>query len=372
MIKVAYLALAPFISGSERSLQILLSYAFTADITPILISPENSPMHEWAEQHDITSYQVNIAYISPRSNPLKWLTVQYKLLNTYRKEKIDLIHSNQIWSFPSQKFVSFIYNLPTVCHLRDPLDADSNWWLSPGPDTVICISNYIKNDFEKYIKKDFKKNSQTLINPVTLPDTIQCKEQWELLSQKAKLSWKIPAKLKVLGFIGQISEIKGVYELIDTVSLLTDHKWRLLIAGQDPSANQGYIKRCKALISNRGLESQIDFIGFIDKIDAFYNAVDLVVMYSKEEPLGRIPLEAGAHYTPTLASNVGGLPETIVHNETGWLESQTGTRERAHNLSQILTMDLTKAGFNARKFVENISHPEKYVKKISAIYNSLL
>jgi glycosyltransferase involved in cell wall biosynthesis len=49
-----------------------------------------------------------------------------------------------------------------------------------------------------------------------------------------------------------------------------------------------------------------------------YQACDLCVQASREEGLGFSPLEALACGTPVVATQVGGLRETIIDGETGW------------------------------------------------------
>ena len=67
------------------------------------------------------------------------------------------------------------------------------------------------------------------------------------------------------------------------------------------------------------MEDKVKFCGFLDNTQTFYHACDLITMFSIEEPLGLIPLEAAVNYTPTIANAVGGLPETIQDGKTGWL-----------------------------------------------------
>jgi glycosyltransferase involved in cell wall biosynthesis len=47
-----------------------------------------------------------------------------------------------------------------------------------------------------------------------------------------------------------------------------------------------------------------------------YRQTGIVLMPSKwEEPYGRIPIEAGASGIPTIATNKGGLPESVGNQE---------------------------------------------------------
>jgi glycosyltransferase involved in cell wall biosynthesis len=53
--------------------------------------------------------------------------------------------------------------------------------------------------------------------------------------------------------------------------------------------------------------------------------LDLNMLVSDEEGFGRVILEAGAAGVPTVGSRVGGIPELIKHDETGFLLGEPGS-----------------------------------------------
>ena len=91
-------------------------------------------------------------------------------------------------------------------------------------------------------------------------------------------------------------------------------------------------------------------------------------MFSREEPLGRVPLEAGACYCPTVATRVGGLPETIVDGTTGWLVDADDTKGQAVVLENIMSLELQAFGLKAREWVESVAEPKSYIHTLYASY----
>ena len=67
------------------------------------------------------------------------------------------------------------------------------------------------------------------------------------------------------------------------------------------------------------LGSPAKFFGFQRNIGQWLTAADMAVVPSHVEPLGNATLEAMAHALPVIGCNVGGIPEMIVHEETGLL-----------------------------------------------------
>ena len=70
-----------------------------------------------------------------------------------------------------------------------------------------------------------------------------------------------------------------------------------------------------------GLREVVDFIGWVapDKVPELINSATIVLMPSRWEGLPSVALQASMMARPVLATSVGGLPEVVVHGETGLL-----------------------------------------------------
>jgi glycosyltransferase involved in cell wall biosynthesis len=73
----------------------------------------------------------------------------------------------------------------------------------------------------------------------------------------------------------------------------------------------------EAEIKALGLEDHVYLTGILHKIAPLLNTSSLAVLPSLIEPLGMFQIEAQYLGVPTIASRVGGIPETILHEETG-------------------------------------------------------
>ena len=73
----------------------------------------------------------------------------------------------------------------------------------------------------------------------------------------------------------------------------------------------------EAEIKAIGLEDNVYLTGILHPIAPLLNASTLAVLPSLIEPLGMFQIEAQYLGVPTIASRVGGIPETILHEETG-------------------------------------------------------
>jgi alpha-maltose-1-phosphate synthase len=86
----------------------------------------------------------------------------------------------------------------------------------------------------------------------------------------------------------------------------------------------------------------------LQHLPVLYSHADVFVCPSVYEPFGIINLEAGACGTPVVAAAVGGIPEVVVHEETGLL-----------------------VPFEAQEDAEPVN-PETYAVDLAAAVNALL
>lgn len=83
-------------------------------------------------------------------------------------------------------------------------------------------------------------------------------------------------------------------------------------------AGEGELKgQLQEQVERLGLGQQVTFLGMVDNIPAVYASAALVVVPSSYEPLGMSQIEALSLDIPVVVSDVGGIPETVRHQETG-------------------------------------------------------
>jgi glycosyltransferase involved in cell wall biosynthesis len=117
-------------------------------------------------------------------------------------------------------------------------------------------------------------------------------------------------------FIGRLEPEKGLRELLQAFAQISDQcpGAELIIAGWG-SLEAEALSAC-------AINSQIKFVGkVIDQAkDDLFSEIDLVVLpstWAENSPL--VILEAFAHGKPLIVSNIGGLPEFVEQERTGWL-----------------------------------------------------
>lgn len=131
------------------------------------------------------------------------------------------------------------------------------------------------------------------------------------------------------GFIGRISEEKGVKELVAAFATLNNFQCELIIAGR---TRKGQMEQLKSLAGG----ARISFLGFVDP-GVFYSQVDVVVVPSLwHEPLARAILDSFAFGRPVIGSIFGGTLEALQGEAAGWLFSPDKPGDLAKTLQRVL------------------------------------
>ena len=165
----------------------------------------------------------------------------------------------------------------------------------------------------------------------------------------------------VVGYVGRLVEEKGVKKLLQAIELMNKYgKITFLLGGEGPLFEE--IKKFRP--SN---QCEIVKTGWIPEknLPNILNELKLLVLPTQHaEGLPTIILEAMACGTPVLATPVGGIPDVIKDEETGFIMENNSPECIAKNIIRALNHpNLEKIARNARKLVEKEFNYEQAVKR---------
>ena len=118
--------------------------------------------------------------------------------------------------------------------------------------------------------------------------------------------------------VGSITPTKGQDLLVEALALVADLPWTCDLVGpvrRDPV----HVAAVRAAIGRHGLDARVRMTGpkTGTALDAAYAGADLVVVPSRAETYGMVVTEALVRGIPVLATDAGGLPETLGHDPDG-------------------------------------------------------
>jgi N-acetyl-alpha-D-glucosaminyl L-malate synthase BshA len=141
-----------------------------------------------------------------------------------------------------------------------------------------------------------------------------------------------PKKESVLLHISNFRPLKRIMDVIRIFEIVVkEHSARLVFAGDGPERSMAE-KYCR----ENNLMDKVMFLGKLDNVPDLMGCTDVLLLPSEFESFGLVALEAMSCEVPVVATNVGGIPEVVVHGETGFLGNLGDVQTMAKYVLRIL------------------------------------
>lgn len=305
-----------------------------------------APSHQNASQIDDTlPFPV---YRIPVKNSLLPLAAPFPVMYYMLEKRFDTaLHAQWQTSGSSifSKKMGYPKNIYVAAHAREllisPFNGDSGWFsrklhsrrkkMFAKIDGFFPVSNYTASLLHK---EGIPKHKTHVVGNGTDPsvfkpiDTRDLAEELNVQNQKVILSICRLVPRKGLDLV-----IKAVAELVKKRKDIV-----YLIGGTGPDE-----KKLQSLVSEYELENHVRFLGRIPnhKMAAYYSLGDVFVMPARNEPpdvegFGIVFLEANSCGTPVIGSKTGGIPDAVVHGETGFLIDNNNLEQLINYLEELL------------------------------------
>jgi L-malate glycosyltransferase len=260
-----------------------------------------------------------------------------------RRLDAELIHANSIRAGIAATLASRMTGVPAVVHVRDSFPPGRvtdrvRRLIGQGARTIIANS---RSTATAFASEKTSAEVRVIYSPVDLarfqPDGID--------RAQARGRLGLDSADPALGVIGYIAELKGQETAVDALALVRERHpaAKLLVVGEPKFArratrydNSGYLERLQSRVRELGLGAAVEFTGEREDIPEILRSLDVVLVPSWEEGMGRIAAEAMAMGTPVAATRVGGLAEIIEDGRTGLLVAPRDARGLAEAVSRLL------------------------------------
>jgi glycosyltransferase involved in cell wall biosynthesis len=170
-------------------------------------------------------------------------------------------------------------------------------------DRFICISEHTRTRLLEVIPRASDR-ATVVSNPVALRPAAPSSEADRRAAREAL---GIPDDAFVVGFASRLVTRKGWRDFLDAIARVpATCRPFFLIAGD--GEDEGRVARH---IQEAGLAGKGRTLGFTDRMETFYRALDAFTMPSHWEPHGLTHLEAQGFGVPVIVSDVPGLADTV-------------------------------------------------------------
>ena len=166
-------------------------------------------------------------------------------------------------------------------------------------------------------------------------------------------------------FASRIYKEKGLDYLIRAMEYIRV-PFKLLVIGEGRE-----IDNCKELSRKMDLLDKVTFSDWEFNRGEYYRKATVVAVPSIwPEPFGIVGIRAMSYAKPVVAFNVGGIPEWLQDNQTGFLITPYNIKEMANKI-EILLQDkalATRLGQEGRQVAETKFNQDRHVNRLLGIY----
>lgn len=292
---------------------------------------------------------------NPKISNLKNIWMLYKW---FKKEKPDVVHTAAAEANFHGIIAAKMARIPVIIGEEIGFPAHSNKAkkvfkiVYSFAHKVICVSKAVK-EFLISINEINTEKGIVIYNPVSLPKTVEISK----------------SDVFTIVCVGRLEVVKNQQLLIHAFSKLSNKNLKLILVGDGREK-----QNLETLIKTLQLEDKVTITGFSSEPEKYLAQASLFVLPSLSEGFGIAVVEAMQMGLPCLCSSVGGIPEFIEENKTGWLFDPKNPNEMVEKLEKIISLpnnNLIEVGQNGKKFTSNAFTTEIYVNNLESLYIDL-
>ncbi len=189
----------------------------------------------------------------------------------------------------------------------------------------------------------------------------------------------LPGSIRFAATIGQIGLRKGHDVLIAAIEDIAKFQpdWHFLIAGERHSTkaeSKAHVEKMLRLLTESGNEHRVHWLGYRTDIAGILKQAELLIHPARQEPFGRVLLEAAALGKAILATDVGGTTEMLEHEKSAWL-IPPGDAQQLSDACKLLMSDprlRNQLGHDAKQRISNQFTINKSAREHALLWNNFL
>ncbi|MBN1865526.1 MAG: glycosyltransferase family 4 protein [Victivallales bacterium] len=250
-----------------------------------------------------------------------------------REEHAVLVHAN---SFTGAVFAAPAARLCRIAFSWHERDLARHGLLAPMiarfATFVACISDAVRENLCSQLPGRLHSRIRLVHNGIDFG-------KYSSISGRPRCFQGVPEKRRVVLMASQFVRWKG---LLDFVDIAAQVKTRMpdtffVIAGDTGHAGQQkHVLEVRSKIAAAGLENDFLLAGHVDDMASLLGWADCLTMLSRNEPFGRVMLEAMAAGTPVVAYDCGAAGEILENAVSGMLVEPGNTVQAAEQVCALL------------------------------------
>ncbi|WP_291982185.1 glycosyltransferase family 4 protein [Luteitalea sp.] len=290
-----------------------------------------------------------------------------------REQRIALVHlNNAVTRHHDWMLAAMMSGIPCVSHERgmnEPYTAVDRF-LARRLALIVPMARWMRDEMvARGVPPDNIRVMYDGLDPSRLVVTRE--------ASAMRQEWNVGPEQPVIGIVGNIRAWKGQEVVVRAMSDIVKHRPNVVcfFVGASTPGDQPYVDKLNALVRDFGLEANVRFTGYQNRVPDFVNMMSVVIHASVEpEPFGMVVLEAMALRKPVVGSAAGGVIEMVVEGVTGYTFPPGDPRVLAARVLELIAAPekacaMGEAGY--RRVVQDFPL-DRYVSDIQEAYDRIL
>lgn len=373
-VKIAYVIGTLDLGGSERQLVALAKGLDRSRFLPVVFClTATGPLVADLEEAGVQVRCFGLRGLKVWRNPIRVARCLLAFFADLKKEKPEIVHGLLFHAYVPAAFFGRIARVLIVITSRRSLGhfkaGKPHYLLAERlanrmTDLIVANSEAVKRDVIRQEKVEPSK-IRVIYNGIE-PSLYNVPPDPTL-----RASLGVPEKTKVVGVVANLIHYKGHRFFLQACHEVKRKipEVRFLLIGDGPLRRE-----LEGLAAALSLEKDVLFLGSRQDIPELLALMDVAVLPSLEEGFPNAVLEAMAAGKPVVATRVGGIPEAVIHGETGLLVQPKDPQALADAILALLddpqlAEEMGRAG---QERVKKEFSLDRMIREMEGLYEELL
>jgi glycosyltransferase involved in cell wall biosynthesis len=321
---------------------------------------------------------IPLSSLARRIAPVRDLRAFFSLWRLMIREKPAIVHTHTSKAGILGRCAARLAGVPAIVHtphghvffghfglLASRFFLQAERFMASLTDRLIALTQGERNDYMALSVGD-PGRIVTIHSGVDVDRYMQVKVN---LQEKRRSLGLNPEGL-VVGTVGWLLPIKGPMYLLKAMAEV----WKGYPETSLVYVGKGDLEgELKEEASRMGVSERVSFLGWRDDIPEIMHILDIFVLPSLNEGMGRVLVEAMAAGRPVVASNVGGIPDLVMQGKNGLLVPAADIKALARGIEFFISYpnERKEMGEEGRKMAIRFGS-DSMVQKIDRLYLELL
>ncbi|MCB1754546.1 MAG: glycosyltransferase [Gammaproteobacteria bacterium] len=370
-MKILYLMTEPFGYGGVQSDLLALSEDLSEKGHDVLVATSEGELLEELKSKGATFMDIDFHF----SSPLKFFKSAMALRKSIRENGVELLAPQSVRTtlvaFFALRLLPFSYRVKkngkrcpivtTIHNIHNPVHFKyAGYILNRCADYVIFESHYERN---RLLASGLPAEKSEVVHSGIDTDKFAPIDVNQTLLESYGLDKSVN---KIFGIVARLSEEKGHQYLLQAFRKVLEQEphARLMVVGDGPLKEELLAQRAELQ-----LENEVIFTGAQRNIPDYLSIFDVFVLSSTRESFPLAAREAMAAGKPVIAPRIGGCPEVVDENNTGYLFKSADVDDLSRQMLAILADEKYKQfGIKSRQRVVELFSRKQWIVGDERVY----